>query len=476
MLKITDSMNSENNTAETDAAAMPASKNPAGDASLSKAPAAGNILLTVAFLCVIFGMLIASAAAKDSAFSESENRPLASVPSPSVAAILSGEFERAFESYAQDQAVMRDEFMRMRSLADIMTAKRDNGRVYFGRDGYLFAIEDVDGDVLEKNMKAVMRFAAAIGAHRGVKTDLLVAPTATEVLHKKLPPFAPVPAQREALKRIADIAARGELPANAVSVAARGDEFRPIVHDVTDALAVHANDYIYYKTDHHWTSRGAAYAYAEFSGKGDTYIAENYRMRAVSDDFKGTNYARAMIMPGGSDTIEKFEKIKKNGKSRKSAESSESEKSANLVESEKSKIPEKELRLRQFNARGELTKDIAGLYDPSQLVARDQYSYFLAGNSPLTLISAGDDPDIEIDKQIKIASGKKNLLVIKDSFANCFIPFLTEDYDNILIVDLRYYRGNLLKLSDDCDIGAVLILYNILNFSQDTNILRLGQY
>ena len=82
-----------------------------------------------------------------------------------------------------------------------------------------------------------------------------------------------------------------------------------------------------------------------------------------------------------------------------------------------------------------------GLYFPEFLKEKDKYSYFLGGNSPLI--------KIRCDHRGEAAERGRTLLVIRDSYANCFIPFLTDEYDKILAVDFRYFKGGLRKLTAD---------------------------
>ena len=66
----------------------------------------------------------------------------------------------------------------------------------------------------------------------------------------------------------------------------------------------------------------------------------------------------------------------------------------------------------------------------------------------------------------------RNLLVIKDSYANCFIPFLTQDYRTITVVDPRYYYENIATVIKANDIDEVLFLYNANTFFSD-NYMRM---
>ena len=109
---------------------------------------------------------------------------------------------------------------------------------------------------------------------------------------------------------------------------------------------------------------------------------------------------------------------------------------------------------------GKEIKYFDSLYDESYLSKKDQYSYFLSSNNPLVSIETG------------VKNGK-TLLVLKDSFANAFLPFLTEEYERILVVDPRYQRSGILDMLQQETITDILVLYNIVNFANDTNLISL---
>ena len=85
------------------------------------------------------------------------------------------------------------------------------------------------------------------------------------------------------------------------------------------------------------------------------------------------------------------------------------------------------------------------------------------GNEGISKVSAIDD---ERDR-------RDELILFKDSYSNCFIPFLTYNYENIIVVDLRYYAepvSDLLKSHPDADI---LLMYNFIHFNEDNHFYRL---
>ena len=89
----------------------------------------------------------------------------------------------------------------------------------------------------------------------------------------------------------------------------------------------------------------------------------------------------------------------------------------------------------------------ATFYDISYLETRDKYAMFLGGNHAELKIQT-------------TSQSEKNLLVMKDSYANCFIPFLVQNYRTIIVVDPRYYLGDIDQLISDEGITDILFLYN----------------
>ncbi len=106
------------------------------------------------------------------------------------------------------------------------------------------------------------------------------------------------------------------------------------------------------------------------------------------------------------------------------------------------------------------TKKLPSLYDKNYLKNKDKYSYFLSGNNPLTVIEG-------------TAENGRNILVVKDSYANCFVPFITQHFQRIYVVDLRYYKESLLNLTKEKDMTDILFLYNVIQFSNDRNLVYL---
>ena len=108
-------------------------------------------------------------------------------------------------------------------------------------------------------------------------------------------------------------------------------------------------------------------------------------------------------------------------------------------------------------------KDIGGFYQDSKLTEKDKYAYFFGGNYGEVTIHNNNN------------TGTGNLLVVKDSFANSFVPLIAEEYENVYMIDLRYYAGDMSQYIADNNITDVLVLYNVSNFISDKNIFKLSK-
>ena len=190
-----------------------------------------------------------------------------------------------------------------------------------------------------------------------------------------------------------------------------------------EMLREHREESLYYRTDHHWTTLGARYAYQSAAGQMGLPGAENgeeKKLYPVSDSFQGTLAARSGYRVP-DDTIEVY-------------------------------WPDQEEELVVTYVQ-EQTKS-ASLYAAEKLKTRDKYGMFLNGNHPLTEIRT-------------MASTGRKLLLIKDSYANCFVPFLTGDFEEIVLVDPRYYYDSAEKLMKQYGFTDVLFLYNLNTFLED---------
>ena len=146
------------------------------------------------WLCIVFVVFIAGVSlvnwlTPSTDFSESENRSLQTFPEVNTEKVFSGEFSQEFESYANDQFLLRDGWVGLKTLASLAIGKKDNGRVFFGKDGYLLEMDSVlNQQQLSANAEALGAFMAyAKQQNPALNLAVLMAPTAAGVMTEKLP-------------------------------------------------------------------------------------------------------------------------------------------------------------------------------------------------------------------------------------------------------------------------------------------------
>ena len=363
-----------------------------------------NSLLTIGLVCAVLLVLgVADLWNSDRVYSEAENRVLASRPAFSWESLFTGEYGDAYEKYMSDQFVGRDKWVGLKTRADICFRKKEINGVYLGADRYLIGVNDPDEYTEQMENSRVASLTKLVN-HWDAKVMLV--PTADNILTDKLPAFAPYYDEERLLTKVR----------NSI-----GEEH---YIDVYHALQEHAQEPIYYRTDHHWTSLGAYYgflAWADSVGRFP-YPYDVNGMKTVSENFQGTLQSRINV-DWMKDSIQYFPETEKKAVS--------------------------------------VTYDFAdtadSLYAPDYLDTKNQYGFFLNDNHAFIEIHTGYNPG-------------KTLFVIKDSYANSLIPLLTAHYENIYVVDLRYFNGKLFQLMEQYEPERgmdVLVLYDCIHFLED---------
>lgn len=360
------------------------------------------------FLLILSGMSVFGFETGDERYSEKENRYLAIKPELDSGNLLNGKYQEDYETYLADKTIFRNKWIELKTYIKLASLKKDVNGVYFGKDNYLIERQDTDKfetENADKNCKYLEEFVN----NYKINTDIsiMLVPNTSEILKKKLPKYA---YNFNETRYINDIYKEiGE--DNTV--------------DVNEILKAHKDEYLYYKTDHHWTILGAYYAFTEYADKTGINI-EKYTTKLVTDKFYGTMSSKANLE----------------------------------IEADKVYIyePDKEEEVSvRYNNSTEL-KD--SLYEMSALDKKDKYSIFLGGNNPLVQITTNAEND-------------RKVLVIKDSFAHCFIPFMISGFSKIDVVDLRYYNESIRKMIEEGGYTDILVLYNVGNFVEDKNIYKL---
>lgn len=364
-----------------------------------------SAVIFILFIGIFVG---ANLITKDKTYSETENRILATKPNFTIDRLLEGRFTSKFEDYVVDQFIGRDFFTNIKMSVDKLLGRNQANGVFLGQDGYL--IEDFttpNEEAVNQNLQAIDNFSKR---YKDVKQYMLISPTSVGILKDKLPYSAPVIDQESYLKSYKE-----KLPSSIKFV------------DTYETLNNHKDEYIFYKTDHHWTSLGAFYSYeklAEDMGlkkKPDDY----YNVQLVSNDFFGALSSKSGYDVKEGDKVQVY-------------------------------IPAKNEEYIVVNYVEEQEKS-ASLYSSEALEKKDNYEVFLKGNHPLVKIKTS-------------AKNDKTLLIFKDSYANSFIPFLTNDFSKIIVVDPRYYYEDIDKLMEQENVNEVLYLYNANTFFSDRSL------
>ena len=365
-------------------------------------------LVGIIFILTLFLFLIINVIVPDREKSVQENRMLATKPKFRLSSLISGDYDEKFEAYMDDQFVGRDMWRKLKVMVDRIGGSRLENGVYIGTNGQLLEqIEVADENHLAANIKAIKSFSES---QSKIPVRMMLVPDAANVLNHSLPALAKPEDQTQMFSMV-----RKDL----------GDSVEWI--DVSTELNKHKTEKIYYKTDHHWTTLGAFYAFQAAASslgiEGD--LSGKYVSYAVSDSFNGMLASKSGVNLGEKEQIDIYVPT---------------EEDTDLIV--------------DYVDEG---KRSTSLYDSSKLKEKDQYTVFLGGNSSLLDIRT-------------VSTSTKRLLLVKDSFANSFIPFLTPYYREIVVVDPRYYSGTINDLMDSYRISEVLFLYSGNTFFKDNNI------
>ncbi|MDD3219371.1 MAG: DHHW family protein [Lachnospiraceae bacterium] len=366
-------------------------------------------MTAVVFSGIIVILIICNFALKDKTFSEQENRMLQTQPDLTADRVLNGTFESDFESYVNDQFPFRNAWISLKSTAERMLGKTESNGVYLGKDGYLMEdFVEPETDNYKKTLSAIASFS---NNNKDIKQYFMLVPNAVNVESDLLPAQAPVGNQNQTMEAFyKDLATTG---------------FENV--DVRDTLLKSENQQLYYRTDHHWTTDAAFLAFGQLADTLGLQVNDAaYNRYMVSDSFNGTLSSKSGFRSGETDNIYIYAP----------KEGTQPDSVITYVEEQ----------------------DKTGtFYNRKQLDTKDQYAMFLDGNHA----------EIKIETPTQ---ENNRLLILKDSYANCLIPFLAPYYREIVVIDPRYYYDDLQELIEVEEINQILFLYNANTFFTDTSL------
>ena len=343
-------------------------------------------------------------------FSENENRTLAVFPEVSFDSFRNEKLMTGIEKWFADRFYGREQWIRLRNGAERAIGKTDINGVYTADNRMMQIWKGFDETFMSKNLKAMNKFSAK---YPDKQMYFLLAPTSQEVYAGLFPASAPIGSQSELLEYC-----REEL-----------DTVQMI--NVIPSMKLHKDDYIYYRTDHPWTSYGAYIAYYDAVNAMGFNPAElgEFDIEHASDSFRGTLFSKTLDESVTPDIIDYYHFKTDRG-----------------------------IKLTINSGTSVDTYD--SLYFRDYLDVKDKYSSFLGPNTPFMSIETGAD-------------GPK-LLMFKDSYAHSMIPFLTAHFSRIDVLDMRQINDGYSRYVNVDDYDAVMFLYNAITFSEGTEIRKLN--
>lgn len=395
-------------------------------------------ILIVTSAAFLMFLIIGTLVTPEVDFSENENRYLQTAPKLTVQNVLSGRFETQAEDYLNDQIIGRTLWVRAMATTEAALGVGDINGVYLATGGRVVkrvTEADFDWNRYRGNLKQVVELAESCETS-GSRLYAMLVPTAAYVYQEDLPNHAMRFDEDRAFAE-----AKDTLGDRLIDLR---DDLRTAVQDGS-AARESADGGVFFRTDHHWSGYGAYLGYAGFlRARTEALLADDASGNAagekaaqtassgvmipaaapyaelaptvLSDDFYGTLYSKVLLTTLTKDSVE---------------------------------TPGAALTAKYRVSLNGKTYD--SLYFNEYLNKKDKYAVYFGGNY--------DKVDIEVEG----AAG--SLLILKDSFANSFVPYLLGHYSKITMIDSRYYRGSVEELARDYD--EVLVLYGIDNFADE---------
>ena len=357
----------------------------------------GNLLLLIALSVVIVAFSVSFFIKEAKSFSEQENRSLQTFPKFKLSKLIDGTYTEQLHDFYSDQISLRSIMIELKAGVELAMGKNENNSIILGKDGYLIDKNEYTEEnysFLQNNSQKIVDFCQELEKDV-ISANVVIIPRKIDVLTDKLPPYYSTERNQNAWEH------------------ATGDGILTLTDALTDAHK--RGEQIFFKTDHHWTSTGAYYAYCALADTlGYTPLPfESFDLMTVSDEFFGTTYSKSGFFSASSDTLE---------------------------------IPKNSLDF--ITTVVDTDVSFEGFYDESYLEKKDKYSVFISGNNAHVKVYDTKNND------------KETLLLVKDSFSHALVPYLSQHY-NLEIIDLRYYTDSLSDFIEENNIKNVLFIYGL---------------
>ena len=369
-----------------------------------------QIIMVSVFIVFIIGFAVWSFLLKDREFSEMENRNLAQFPTFSWKNLKDGSFTDGLEKYVSDQLPFKDELVTLKTDADRLLMHDLQNGVYFGKDGYYLQDYKQDSDQVEKNAECINELAKLCP---DADISFMLVPNSISVMSDKLPSVNTSGDQNETIDKVK------EMLDEKIRFYCPMSDLKQAAQDGTQ---------VFYKTDHHWTSDGARVGFdGLMKAMGEPELKADYDVKEIPD-FLGTLYSKAPSAFADKDTMKL--------------------------------LTDKSNTMTVDYVNEKKTSD--SIFDTSFEDKKDKYSTFFGGNfANVHITSTGAQQD-------------KKVLILKDSYANCAMPYFTSMYSDVTMIDLRYYHIQEKTVSEyikDNKIDKVILLYNVDFLNTDNNFV-----
>lgn len=364
--------------------------------------------LLVLFFLFIFGFMIADGLWPKRVESDLERRKLAQFPDFSFSSLVKNEWTAKYGEYTKDQVIVRDSWLKAQSLCEsLLFQKEEIGGAMIGKNDALFTKMFALTPTEEKLLQKNTTLVQQFIEKFPGQVTFLLAPSSSVINAEELPANTPMLDENARLDGI-------------FSTVSEADSL-----DLRDSFTAAKDDVqLYYDTDHHWTSYGAYLAYQQFCQlRGLTPMEVTESDYTIVPDFYGTTYSKALYWKSKPDSIAYLD------------------------------LPNA-MTVWNVSPTFELTENFtATMYDKSKLEQGDKYAMFLYGNNGYSTIE-GD--------------GEGSILVVKDSYANSFIPYLTANYARIGVIDPRGFGLSVADFAQQEGYDEVMLLFNFQSFKEST--------
>lgn len=340
-------------------------------------------------------------------FSSMEKRVLAQFPKVTFERIKDGTFTKDFEKFLADQTPLRSFYVSVNSYYELFKGNNGSNGIYLGKDGWLIEKPVPRINNFEKNKQKINNFASK----QNIPVYLCIVPSKGYIYGQYLPNNALEYYDNNYISSLSDPSS-DYLLINLVSVLSKQS----------------SSIQMFYKTDHHWTTNGAYLAYNEICNSLNLKALpkSDFKIRIADTNFYGTSYSKSCYTLTKPDSIVLYEN--------------------DIINNSTVTVVD-----------GSSSTEYSGMIFEEAFDTDDKYVCFLNGNHGYERIETG-------------AEGG-TLLLIKDSFAHCIVPFLAQNYSTIIMIDLRYYKNPVSKIISSENITDILFLYGIDTFATSNDII-----